>query len=92
MFPSFLSLPPDILISRTIVTLHNLKLQQTLANPVTANLYRNIKNEKILFTVEYVTLNDAWQLGRRMSHVSLQTKLDSFLKPALLRSRTSTAL
>jgi hypothetical protein len=37
------------------------------------------------------TLKDAWHLGRQMSHLSVQTKLDSFFKPVLLRSKTSTA-
>jgi hypothetical protein len=31
-----------------------------------------------------------WHLGRQMSHLSVQTKLDSFFKAALLRSKTST--
>jgi hypothetical protein len=31
------------------------------------------------------TLNDTWHLGRQMSHLSVETKLDSFFKPALLR-------
>jgi hypothetical protein len=36
------------------------------------------------------TLKDTWHLGRQMSHLSIQTKLDSFFKPALLHSKTST--
>jgi hypothetical protein len=43
----------------------------------------------MLFTVEYV-LQDTWHLGRQMSRLSVQTKLDSFFKPALLRSETGT--
>jgi hypothetical protein len=35
-------------------------------------------------------LKDTWRLGRQMSHLSVQTKLDSFFKPALLHSKTST--
>jgi hypothetical protein len=35
------------------------------------------------------TLRDTWHLGRQMSHLSVQTELDSFFKPALLRSETS---
>jgi hypothetical protein len=34
------------------------------------------------------TLEDTWRLRRQMSLLSVQTKLDSFLKPALLRSKT----
>jgi hypothetical protein len=37
-----------------------------------------------LFTVEYI------HLGRQMSDLSIQTRLDSFFKPELLRSETST--
>jgi hypothetical protein len=36
------------------------------------------------------TLKGSRHLGRQMSHLSVQTKLDSFFKPALLRSETST--
>jgi hypothetical protein len=32
----------------------------------------------------------AWRLGRQMSRLSVHTKLDSFFKPELLRSKTST--
>jgi hypothetical protein len=39
----------------------------------------------MLFTVEYI-----WHLGRQMSHLSVQTKLDSFFKPVVIRSKTST--
>jgi hypothetical protein len=35
------------------------------------------------------TLKDTWDLGRQMSHLSVQTKLDSFFRPASLRSETS---
>jgi hypothetical protein len=35
------------------------------------------------------TLKDTWHLGRQMSHLSIQTTLDSFFKPALLCSKTS---
>jgi hypothetical protein len=31
-------------------------------------------------------LKDTWHLGRQMSHLSVQTKLDNFLKTALLHS------
>jgi hypothetical protein len=34
-------------------------------------------------------LKDTWHLGRQTSHLSVQTKLDSFFKPASLRSKTS---
>jgi hypothetical protein len=44
----------------------------------------------MLLTVEYIhTLKDTWHLGRQMNHFSVQTKLDSFFKPALLRSKAS---
>jgi hypothetical protein len=33
------------------------------------------------------TLKDTWHLGRQMSHLSVQTKLDGLFKPALLRSK-----
>jgi hypothetical protein len=36
------------------------------------------------------TLKDTWRLGREMSHVSVQTKLDSSFKPASLSKKTST--
>jgi hypothetical protein len=32
----------------------------------------------------------AWRLGMQMSHFSVHMKLDSFFKPSLLRSKTST--
>jgi hypothetical protein len=35
------------------------------------------------------TLKDTWHLGRQMSHLSVQAKLDSLLKPALLPLKTS---
>jgi hypothetical protein len=38
----------------------------------------------------HTLIKDKWHLGRRISHLSVQTKLDSFFKPALLRSKTST--
>jgi hypothetical protein len=34
---------------------------------------------------------DTWHLGRQMSHLSVQIKLDRLFKPALLRSKTGTA-
>jgi hypothetical protein len=37
------------------------------------------------------TLKATWHLGRQMSHLSVQTELYSFFKPASLRSETSTA-
>jgi hypothetical protein len=37
------------------------------------------------------TLKDTWRLGRQMSHLSVQTNLDSFFKPALSRAETGTA-
>jgi hypothetical protein len=37
-----------------------------------------------------LTLKDTWHLGSQMSHLSAQTKLDSFFNPALSRSKTST--
>jgi hypothetical protein len=36
-------------------------------------------------------LKDTWDLGRQMSHLSVQTKLDSFFKLALLHTKASTA-
>jgi hypothetical protein len=36
------------------------------------------------------TLKDKQYLERQMSHLSVQTKLDSFFKPALFRSKTIT--
>jgi phosphate-selective porin len=36
------------------------------------------------------TLQDMLHVGRQMSHLSVQTELDSFFKPALLHSDTST--
>jgi hypothetical protein len=44
----------------------------------------------MLFAVEYITLKDTGHLGRQTSHLSIQKKNDSFFKPALLRSKTST--
>jgi hypothetical protein len=41
----------------------------------------------MLFTAEYV--KDTWHLGRQMSHLSVQTKLDSFFKPAFTTSEFS---
>jgi hypothetical protein len=35
------------------------------------------------------TLRDTWHLGMQMSHLSFETKLDSFFKPALLDSKTN---
>jgi hypothetical protein len=43
----------------------------------------------MLFTVEYIFLKDTRHLGKQLSHLSVQTKPDSFFKPALLRSKTS---
>jgi hypothetical protein len=34
------------------------------------------------------TLKDTLHLGRQMSHLSVETKLDDFFKPALLLSKT----
>jgi hypothetical protein len=39
---------------------------------------------------ELNTLKDTWHFERQMSHLSVQTKLDSFFKLALLCSKTST--
>jgi hypothetical protein len=36
------------------------------------------------------TSKDTRHLDRQMSHFSVQTKLDSFFEPALLRSKRST--
>jgi hypothetical protein len=36
------------------------------------------------------TLKDIWHLRRQMSHLSVQTKLDSLFRPASLRSEAST--
>jgi hypothetical protein len=40
--------------------------------------------------VHSLTLKDTWHLGRQVSHLSVQTRLDSFFKPALLSSKAST--
>jgi hypothetical protein len=37
-----------------------------------------------------LTLKDTRHLGRKMSHLSVQAKLDGFFKPALLHSKIST--
>jgi hypothetical protein len=34
--------------------------------------------------------HSVWHLGRQTNHLSIQTKLDNFFKPALLRSKIST--
>jgi hypothetical protein len=65
-------------------------LKLPLANPITFNRDRNIKNE--IFCSQLSTyLKDTWHLGRQMNHLSVQTKLDSLFKPALLRSKTNTS-
>jgi hypothetical protein len=51
------------------------------------NVDRNMKNALHSWVH---ALKDTWYLGRQMSHLSIQTKLDSFFKPALLCSKTST--
>jgi hypothetical protein len=48
----------------------------------------SIEDISKLFVV--CTLKDTWNLGRQMSHLSDQRKLDSFFNPSLLRSKTST--
>jgi hypothetical protein len=35
------------------------------------------------------TLKGTWHLGRQMTYLSVQSKLDSFFKPELLHSKTS---
>jgi hypothetical protein len=47
-------------------------------------------NPSIVSKVSKMNTKDTWHLGRQMSHLSAQKKLDSFFKPALLRSKTST--
>jgi hypothetical protein len=57
--------------------------------PVTVNPDRNMKNEKCcsqLSTYFKCKLN----LRRQMGHFSVQTKLDNFFEPDLLRSKTCT--
>jgi hypothetical protein len=36
-------------------------------------------------------LKNIWHIGRQMNQLSVEIKLGSFLKPTLLRSKTSTA-
>jgi hypothetical protein len=48
---------------------------------------RNMKNEHAVYTWVH-TLKDTWHLGRQMSHLSVQTELDSSIKTASLRSKT----
>jgi hypothetical protein len=36
------------------------------------------------------TLKDTWHLARQMGHLCVQTKLDGFFIPELLRSKAST--
>jgi hypothetical protein len=38
------------------------------------------------------TSKETWLLGRQMSHLSVQAKLDRFFKPALLRSNSEFAI
>jgi hypothetical protein len=54
---------------------------------VSDNLDRNMKN---VLRSWVCTLKDTWHLGRQMSHLSVEAKLDSFFKPALLQSKAST--
>jgi hypothetical protein len=49
------------------------------------NLDQNMKNA----VHRVLTLKDTLQLGRQMSHLPVQAKLDSFFKLALLYSKTS---
>jgi hypothetical protein len=35
------------------------------------------------------TLKDTWHSGSQVNQLSVQTKLDGFFKPALLRTKTS---
>jgi hypothetical protein len=37
-------------------------------------------------------LKDTWHLGRQMNLLSVQTKLDGFFRPALLRSKQAQLL
>jgi hypothetical protein len=46
------------------------------------------KKRKMLFTYAHMNtqLKDTLHLGKQISHLPIQTTVDSFLKPALLRS------
>jgi hypothetical protein len=57
-------------------------IRENLANPVAVNPDRNMRNA-VHSSVR--SLKDTRHLGRQMSHLSVQTQLDSFLKPASLR-------
>jgi hypothetical protein len=50
-----------------------------------------IKIKNVLHGWYTCTLTDTWHLGSQMGHLSVQTELDSFFKPALLCSETSTS-
>jgi hypothetical protein len=54
---------------------------RTLANPVTVNPDGNMENEKCCSNIGYFT----WPLGRQITHLSVQTELDSFFDPAFLQ-------
>jgi hypothetical protein len=56
------------------------RIQETLDNPVTFNPDRNMKNSVHSWVC---ALKDTWNVGRQMSHLSVQTKRDIF-KPILL--------
>jgi hypothetical protein len=66
-------------------SLFQLQLIQMLDNP-----YRNMRNKENAVDSWVHALKETWHLGRQMSHLSIQTKLEGFFKPALLRSKTST--
>jgi hypothetical protein len=55
--------------------------EYTLANPVTVNHDRNMKNS---VHSRIHTLEDTWHLGRQMSHLSVQTKLEQFLQTCII--------
>jgi hypothetical protein len=63
-----------------VQVLQEASLQSTLANPFTVDPDRNLKKAVHSWVR---TLKDAWHLRRQMSQLSVQTKLDSFFKPAL---------
>jgi YHS domain-containing protein len=67
--------------------------QETLVNQGNPDVgYSGSKYEKWKTVHNGVhTLKDTWHLGRQMSILCVQTKLDNFFKPALLHSKTSTA-
>jgi hypothetical protein len=54
------------------------------------NPERNTKKKKSAVHSRVNALKDTRHLGRQTSHFCVQTKLDSFFKPAILLSKAST--